>query len=119
MEMKYKIYNKISKESFVWSLKEIWENEMNPEFDDYILCHFTGLLDKEGNEIYEGDILEYQHDTSDVKRRCEVIFDRGSWWGFKDKVDETDKGCLIWFRCIYFSISRIIGNIYENPELLE
>ncbi len=70
--------------------------------DGLILMQFTGLLDKNGKEIYEGDILE----TSGGIHKVEW----DSVGGFYPFVDVS---CLI-----EDGIVEIIGNIYENPELL-
>ncbi len=75
------------------------------------LMQFTGLKDKNGKEIYEGDILkESEHGI------FEVVWDL-KWAKFK--LDHTRVGSTIqypeWNRGIRM---EIIGNIYENPDLL-
>ena len=71
---------------------------------DVVLMQYTGLKDKKGVEIYEGDILESKvYGTADVK-----YIDSGFW--LIDKKDGQH----------YFPHERkVIGNIYENPDLLE
>jgi hypothetical protein len=76
-----------------------------------IVMQFTGLHDKNGKEIYEGDILQCEYwlyGTGEVMRLCgEVIYDAPWWlvnWDYK------------WHD--YESI-EVIGNIRENPELLK
>ena len=82
---------------------------------DTVVMQFTGLHDKNGKPIYEGDIL--QIDDPGDKSRFNVVFHRGA---FKKKytvegetfLADLDDGMLEeWW--------VIIGNIYENPELLE
>ena len=70
--------------------------------DSYELMQFTGLKDKKGKEIYEGDIITTIYDTNGI-----IVF---NYSGFEIK--ETDS-----FRNIN-SVDKIIGNIFENPELL-
>ena len=72
------------------------------EQDNFILMQFTGLLDKNGKEIYEGDIVEYITDPledSPYNKEIEVIeWENGSFY--------IPNNC------------EVIGNIYENPELI-
>ena len=70
--------------------------------EDFLLMQYTGLLDKNGKEIYEGDILEFY----DGDRKDEVVFEQGF---FRYKDDCTP---------IFQVECEVIGNIYENPELL-
>ena len=73
------------------------------------LMQYTGLKDKNGIEIYEGDIIHYDTDNETYK----VAFDGGSY------VWEGD-GCYDNLIELYPSLNtKVIGNIYENPELLK
>lgn len=74
------------------------------------IMQYTGLKDKNGKEIYEGDILK--DDDSD-RLEC-VVWDSAGWW---EKVIKTDTLMYPLIREIQYK--TIIGNIYENPELLE
>lgn len=67
---------------------------------------YTGLRDKNNKEIYEGDIVKYFYDTPSV-----VEFVQGA---FKLKRD----CCFDTFSYLEGEV-EVIGNIYENPELLE
>ena len=71
---------------------------------------YTGLKDKKGVEIYEGDVVKTKNS------RYKVIFDKCCFWG----VDELGK-YPIYQICNYVLDDErfeVIGNIYENPELL-
>ena len=72
------------------------------------LMQYTGLLDKNGKEIYEGDILR-----SDVHIVTVVYTDESASFDL-----ETIKKGLMGMAGVN-SILEIIGNIYENPELME
>ena len=83
-----------------------------PFQDDAILMQFTGMKDKNCKEIYEGDILT-DGDT-DVK----VLYSL-KYGGYivVQLDDEEDENTLVDFLC--YDDTVIIGNIYENPELLD
>lgn len=81
---------------------------------------YTGLTDKNGKKIFEGDIVAYCTNTSRAtnKEFHEVVFEtRGEsgYFGIKISNIETWQFCLE----VPAKLMEIIGNIYDNPELLE
>lgn len=68
------------------------------------LSQFTGLKDKNGKEIYEGDIIRYGRNKPKV---VEMINER--WIPF---CSGDEHG-------YHWNMIEVIGNIYENPELME
>lgn len=93
----------------------------------YELMQFTGLKDKNGQEIYEGDIVKYSRvqytDCSRTKIEAmappivgEVYYSNSLWLGIKNK---NDTGRVFMPGTIDSEEFEIISNIYENPEMLE
>ncbi len=81
------------------------------------LEQFTGLLDKNGKEVYEGDLIDMTQRLDDYQTYAEIIWDNEeSCWGYRHKDGEDNVyGNLM---DLNMSASEVIGNIYENPSLL-
>ena len=119
-QIKFRAWDKKTKEYF--HISELWNSGTNPEcfnFDgwtdnfgdegrlkDIVIEQFTGMTDVNGNDIYEGDIVENE--------RGEIL--RVSY----SAIDAS----FVAGNCYFGSIGagkeiRIIGNVHANPELSE
>ena len=86
-----------------------------PEYvftDDLIIMQSTGLTDKNGKEIFEGDVVRFH--TPQLTTIGVVVFVKNEAC-FKVRNDFGGHWVTV-FHTRYF---EVIGNIYQNPELLE
>lgn len=87
------------------------------EAEDVILEQYTGLKDKNGKEIYEGDIIHRGAlSKANVFRNSVICFDEESV-GFI--ATSTRNGVRTLFNGHTCDEVEVIGNIHENPELLK
>lgn len=103
----------------------IWDSETDFTFQlttmlfDIVLCQFTGLHDKNGKEIWEGDVVADadKYDTGEDVSRWVVVYRDGSFW-FQNPRDSRNRNTFDWLKDNDCWNEKVIGNIYENPELL-
>jgi len=123
-QIKFRAWDKKTKEYF--HISELWNSGTNPEcfnFDgwtdnfgdegrlkDIVIEQFTGLTDVNGKDIYDGDIVRCKNEYQGTDYTGKVMFFNGGFcvWtgGFRNYVWED-------------MIPEIIGNVHENPKLLE
>ncbi|MFG6671055.1 YopX family protein [Bacillus subtilis] len=88
-----------------------------------IYMQYTGLKDRNGREIYEGDILQISN-KENQDYHMEVLW-TGQGFGYRIIRNETKRsGYIVGHHSerglnFYNGASEVIGNIYEDPELLE
>lgn len=86
------------------------------------LCQFAGLKDKNGKEIYEGDIVKTDFKKDGSHESIQIVeFYEGSF-GSRNKEDHFRIPALFSGRAIEkmnLNYYEVIGNIHENPELLK
>lgn len=82
------------------------------EIDPETLCQYTGLTDKNGNRIWENDIIK--HEISDTIGTVKWYQEDYVGWCVDDTIiDEQQFTDEMWNEC------EVIGNIFDNPELLK
>lgn len=102
----------------------IWKNFIT--VNSKTVGQFTGLTDKNGKKVFEGDILKFTDTNAEYEWIGKVEFGNPNAeynWGFQlvyisGKKPNTD--ILLWFDMEETgAYSEVIGNIHDNPELLE
>ena len=93
---------------------EHWEFGETTEltFGDIILMQSTGLKDKHDVEIFEGDIVDFRVFNQAISGVYQIKRARSGEW----RMDNSIQGRVLVFS---FGDVEVIGNIYENPELME
>ena len=92
--------------------EEIWSYYYSGHKQDCDLMQFTGRIDKNGKEVFESDFLQDQHGVGEV-----VWLDsRGGW-----AVSTENEGYFYPHSYGEYQLknTEVIGNKYENPELLK
>jgi len=126
--------NKMNYNPKIGTHEGTYDYSINDEFvnpdEERRYMQFTGLLDKNGKEIYEGDVVSFESGSFEIK-----WFPKWAMFGLKGECryrhqsnpDEDPLGSSgsstkykpYHLTGYYLKKIEVIGNIYENPELLE
>lgn len=107
--IKFRAWDETYKEMWYFPLIGSHANQSKLQNTTVHIMQFTGLHDKNGKEIYEHDILRFP--TEVTKALQEVLYSKHllrtrnakGWWGDPKSWSDVE----------------VIGNIYENPDLLK
>jgi uncharacterized phage protein (TIGR01671 family) len=114
-ELKFRAWDK--KLNRMWTWEDIHEAEANgfitflemlEDKDRFVPLEYTGLKDKNGQEIYEGDVIKFSNGFYDDP--YVVKFDEGCFEANRHGMFRRLNEC---------EDIQVIGNIYQTPELLE
>lgn len=113
-EIKFRAWNTIDRKMLKWSdifHLPAWEIfPGTPEQRAFDIMQYTGLKDKSGKEIYEGDIVRYEDTHGEEQiNTVEYNLEYGAFC--------FDRGVFVDTLNCAWEI-EVIGNIYENPELI-
>ncbi len=106
------IYQRIDKEKPIGL--NIFDGIDERKVIDFELMQFTGLKDKNGKEIYEGDLIKYSAPA--IRDEIYTIVWRSTEW--QTRFQKKSKSGGLTDIGLNSARGEVIGNIYENPELL-
>lgn len=121
MKLKFRAWDKLNNEMYVVEQINLNRGEFESigygitflrGADEVILMQSTGLKDKNGKEIFEGDIVKMSKDVYSEPIYYEVVRHSGGAY----RLESKQHGCELWLR---HTDCEVVGNIYENPDLLE
>jgi uncharacterized phage protein (TIGR01671 family) len=110
-EIKFRAWNKSARAMLEWGYLRVCGQHLL-FVDSLTWMQFTGLIDKNGKEIYEGDIVEQYAESE---------------WSLRYEIQWRDDHCGFWMNTQgkphldlnhYREKLTVVGNIYENPELV-
>ncbi len=121
--IKFRAWNKQGRAWLYWTIPNDEESDINELARNlFFSCsdpktrgEFIGLLDKNGKEVFEGDVVRA---TANGNRKYQLIWVEhglGHWWITDIARDNLQPNRIP----INLNAIEVIGNIYENPELLE
>ena len=129
--LKFRAWDKSKQKMYTTSELIIWDNKVYANdirdlthevlngwvIDEDYLMQSTGIFDKDGVEIFEGDILELK-DGDEVLGNAKTVWNK---WQAVLVVEAIGVEDATSFSKLIDDISsyRVIGNIYENPELIK
>lgn len=101
--------------------QDFYEPRLNSKnVTEFVLMQYTGLKDRNGKEIYEGDIVQFPDPCTRSQSGYELSTGVIEWHTDEAKFDVTGRESVdletFWED---IDMAEVIGNIYENPDLLE
>ncbi|ERI10852.1 YopX family protein [Aneurinibacillus aneurinilyticus] len=109
-EIKFRAWDKNLERLYNPDYVQEYFHEIVSDNKRFTLLQYTGLKDKNGKDIFEGDILEYKKLSfhEDGVERGHVWYNEYAEWSVNN-----------WLLNRIYRRAEVIGNIFEHPELLE
>jgi uncharacterized phage protein (TIGR01671 family) len=126
--LKFRAWDKLAKQftypdkgyqgHYVLTLNGQFQNLQNGSGgDEYVVQQWTGLKDSKGIDVYEGDAINFLHEKKYVK--SEVVY--ASKFGmFVVVLEPNEKNEILTYKSLFdVGEFEVVGNIFENSELLK
>lgn len=133
-ELKFRVWDKLAKKyilpdkgyqgHYILSLDGTFHNLQNGSGGSECEVEpYTGVKDKTGKEIYEGDILMFEEDKDCTGELDEVILvckyqEYNAWFGFYEPREKAEDMYSGYYWLELADKCKVIGNVHENPRLL-
>ncbi len=121
-EIKFRVWDRVDYMSKPFTLQSLMGANRTEFTKDCVVMQYTGLNDKNGKEIYEGDVVEfdgYQNpDSGDTEMNIGEVRYVGPSLCYYEDGKAVYIEDVIGHGCDVDDCAMILGNIYENPELL-
>ena len=102
--LRFRVWDKISKQMYRWSqIASI--SLVDFELEHYTLMQFTGVKDKKGVDIYEGDKIKYKN----FKGYSKIVFENGAFGYY-------GVSCFITLLETNIDYIEVIGNVFQDSE---
>ena len=127
-ELEFRVWEEREKEYDTWSyilddsgnlFRNAYGALIECDKKDYIIEQYTGLKDKNGQKIYEGDIVTF---LVECFNNVTLGFESEDWHTAVVEWNQDDACYSFMVRDVPFSVryeAEVIGNIHKQPELLE